>query len=299
MKNNVEKSQKQAPVIGVIWKFVFNALQEHPSIAVPFCISGCVKLFGIVVIFFSIFYPLSIVFNPLIKTVWGEAFLHYPFNFELMPKLFYYVQIAVYIFLEGFLTSMAVWMVFQVDEGKKPNLRKSADKALPKYIAVMALLASIVLIVFLLNYVEMFAIKKFFIKFKFTEFLVKKNLLEFILVCVNFLIVALLKTALAFAIPFMVLENKRYFKAIGASFSLASGNFGSVFILILVPTLFPLLFSLLVAGLPILTNKTFPEITFIVLGGSIIAGFLADCMVTLSLTFLFLLKRDEEARKYA
>ena len=293
------KETKKAPIIGVIWKVVFNALQKHPSIAAPFFISGCIKLFGIAVIFFSIFYPLSIVFGPLIKSLWGEAFLHYPFNFSLMPKLFYYVQIAVYIFLEGFLTSMAVWMVFRVNEGKKPSLRESARKALPKYIAVMALLASIFLIVYLLNYIEMFAIKKFLIKFKFMELLVKKNLLEFILVCVNFFIVALLESVLAFAIPFIVLENKKFFKAIGSSFSMARRNFGSVFILILAPTLFALPFSLLGAGLPILTNKTFPEITFIVLGGSVIIGFLADCMVTLSLTFLFLSKRDEGVEKYA
>ncbi|MBU1912952.1 MAG: hypothetical protein KKB22_05435 [Candidatus Omnitrophica bacterium] len=296
---SVEKSPKKAPVIGVIWKVVFNALQKHPSIAVPFFISGCIKLFGIAVIFFSIFYPLSIVFGPLIKSLYGEAFLHYPFNFSLMPKLFYYVQITVYIFLEGFLTSVAVWMAFRVNEGKKPSLRESAGKALPKYVAVMALLASIFFIVYLLNYAEAFAIKKFLIKFKFMEVLVKKNLLEFILICVNFLIVVLLESALAFAIPFIVLENKKFFKAIGSSFSLARRNFGSVFILILAPTLFVLPFTLLGAGLPILTNKTFPEITFIVLGGSVIVGFLADCMVTLSLTFLFLSKRDEGVEKYA
>jgi len=293
------KETKKAPIIGVIWKVVFSALQKHPAIAIPFCISGCVKLFGIAVIFFSIFYPLSIVFGPLIKSLYGEAFLHYPLNFTLMPKLFYYVQIATYIFLEGFLTSMAVWMVFRVNDGKKPGLRESAGKALPKYIAVMALLASIYIIVFLLNYAEMFAIKRFLIRFKFMEILIKKNLLEFILVCVNFFIVALLETVLAFAIPFIVLENKKFFKAIGSSFSLAARNFGSVFILILAPTLFVLPFTLLGAGLPILTNKTFPEITFIVLGGSVIIGFLADCMVTLSLTFLFLSKRDEGFRKHA
>ena len=299
MKNNAAKSQKKAPVIGVIWKVVFSALQKHPSIAIPFYISGGVKLFGIAVIFFSIFYPLSIVFGPIIKTLYGEAFLHYPFNFVLIPKLFYYVQIATYIFLEGFLTSMAVWMVFRVNEGKKPDLRESAAKALPKYIAVMALLASIFIIVFLLNYAEMFVIKRFLMKFKFMEVLVKQNLLEFILICVNFFIVALLESVLAFAIPFIVLENKKFFKAIGSSFSLAARNFGSVFILILTPTFFVLPLTLLGAGLPILTNNTFPEITFIVLGGSVIVGFLADCMVTLSLTFLFLSKRDEGVEKHA
>ncbi|MBU1933361.1 MAG: hypothetical protein KKC66_05625 [Candidatus Omnitrophica bacterium] len=282
---------KRAPVIGVIWKVTFDSLKKNPVIWIPFCISGILKLFGLAVIFLSIFYPLSIVFAPIIKTLWGEAFLHYPFNFSLMPKLFYYVQIAVYIFLDGLLSGMAVWMVYQANEGKKPTLLDSLKKVLPKYVTLTAFLLTIYLIVYFISYGENLALMKS-IKFKAVAFLMNKGLLQFINVFVNFFIILLIETVAAFVIPFVVLEDKRYFKGLAGSFGLVKRVFFSAFILIAIPTLISLPFSLLKAGFPALINKTLPEITFLVLGLSVVVTIFIDCVVTTSLAFLFLLRKE-------
>ena len=94
----------------------------------------------------------------------------------------------------------------------------------------------------------------------------------------------------SFAMPFAVLEDKRFFKALLGSLSLVKRLFLAVFILIAIPTLVTLPFSLLKTGLPALMDKTLPEITLLVLGLSVIVTVFIDCIVTVSLTLLFLSK---------
>lgn len=285
------KKTKRAPIIGVIWKTVFNAFKKDPVILAPFCISGALKLVGLLIVFLLIFFPLSIVFGPIIKTLWGEQFLHYPFNFLLMPKLFYYVQIGVYVLLDGLLSAMAVWMVAQANDGKRPNLKKALKAVFPKYLALLGFLLSVFLIVRFISYGENFLIWKS-MKFKLTEALLRKGLMDSAKVFLNFFIIVLIETAFAFVIPFLVLEKRGFFKAIGGSFGLARRLFLAAFTLIIVPTFISLPISLLKTGLPILMDKTLPEITFVVLGLGVLVTVAIDSIVTASLAFLFLLKKE-------
>lgn len=285
------KNVKKAPIIGVIWKVAFNAIKGNPVILLPFCISGVLKLIGLLVIFISIFYPLSLVFAPIIKTLWGEAYLHYPFNFNLMPRLFYYVQIGIYILIDGLLSGMAVWMVFRANEGKKPVFSEALKKVFPKYIILAGFLLTIFLIVYSISFGENLAIAKL-LRFKFMVILLKRGLLDFIKVFFNFFVIALVETLFAFVIPFVVLGGRGFFKAIGGSFSLARKLFFTVFILIIIPTTISLPISLLKAGLPALMAKTLPEITFLVLAGGVVLTVFIDTIVTSSLAFLFLLRKD-------
>ena len=281
----------KTPIIGTIWKVAFNTLKNNPVILLVFALSGILKLICLSVIFLSIFYPLSIVFGPIIKTLWGEAFLHYPFNFSLMPKLFYYSQITVYIFIDSLLSGMAIWMVFQANEGKKPKLIDSLKKALSKYVTLAGFLAAIFLIVYLVNYGEKLLIFKS-VKLKFMASMIDSGMLDFALVFLNFFIILFVEMIFAFAMPFAVLEDKRFFKALGGSLILAKKLFLTVFILIAVPTLTLLPFSLLKTGLSALVDKTLPEITLLVLGLSVIVTVFIDSIVTVSLTLLFLLKKE-------
>lgn len=279
------------PLIGTIWKVAFNTLKNNPVILLPFVLSGILKLICLSVILLSIFYPLSIVFAPIIKTLWGEMFLHYPFNFNLMPRLFYYSWIPVYIFIDSLLSGMAIWMVFQANEGKKPKLIESLKKALSKYVTLAGFLMAIFLIVYLVNYGEKLLVFKS-VKLKFMASMINSGMLDFALVFLNFFIILFIELLFAFAMQFAVLEDKGFFKAIWASLTLAKRLFFSVFILIAVPTIVLLPFSLLKTGLSALVDKTLPEITLLVLGLSVIVAVFIDAIVTVSLTLLFLLKKE-------
>lgn len=285
-------THRKVPIVGTIWKAAFSALKNHPVILVPFAISGALKLTCLLVIFLSIFYPLSLVFAPIIKTLWGEVFLHYPFNFSLMPKFFYYVQVSVYIFLDSLLSGIAIWMVFQVNEGKKPRLIEGLKKAVSKYLTLAGLLLAIFLIIAFIYYGERLLIYKILTKLKFVVLLMKSGMLDFITVFVNFFIIVLVEMVFAFSMPFVMLEDKRFFKAISGSLALTKRFFAPIFILITVPMLVSLPFSLLNTGLPALMDKTFPEIMFLVLGLSVIFTIFIDSVVTTSLTLLFLSRNN-------
>lgn len=285
------KNTKKVPIIGVIWKVTFNALRQNPVLFIPFCISGAVKLAGLLFIFLSIFYPLSIIFAPIIKTLWGEMYLHYPFNFNLMPKLFYYGQVLVYVLIDGLLSGIAVWMIFQINEGKKPTFKEGIKKVLPKYLTLAAFLLTIFAIVYAINYGESLLTLRL-LKVKLVAFLVKTRMLYFVRTLFNFFVIVLVETLFAFAIPFAVLENKRFFRAIGGSLSLVKKLFPVTLGLVLIPTLVSLPFSLMKTGLSALMNVTLPEITFVVLGLSVVVAIFIDLVVTASLAFLFLSRKE-------
>jgi len=270
---------------------VFNTIRKHPIVCIPFFISGVLKLIGLAFVFLSIFYPLSIVCAPIIRTLWGEQFLHYPFNFFMMPRLFYYVQIAVYILIDGLLSGAAVWMVFQINEGKRVSFMGSIKKVLPKYLTLAGFLLTIFLIVYGVSYMENLVILKL-LKVKIVAALANRGLLDFIQAFLNFFLIALIEIVFAYVIQFTVLENKRYFRSIAGSFTLMKKFFITTFLLVAVPALLSLPFTLLKTGLRELIDVTVPEITLLVLGISTIIVVLVDCYVTVSLTFLFLSRKD-------
>ncbi|MBU1854027.1 MAG: hypothetical protein KJ957_08315 [Candidatus Omnitrophica bacterium] len=284
------KDTKKVSIIGIIWKKTSDTLKNNPVIFIPFCISGVIKLFGLLTVFLSIFPPLSVVFAPIIKTLWGEAYLHYPFNFTLMPNLFNYVQIAVYIFMDGLLTGIAVWMICQVNEGKRANLLISIKRVVPKYCTLTAFLFTMFLIMRLIFSVENFMILKLLKMGFFVSFL-EKDSLDFIRVYFNFLIVLIIQAGFAFVIPFAILENRNFFKSISESFSLAKRFIRTILILIVLPMSLSLPVSLLETRLPVLMDKTFPEITFLMLAMGVILVVFIDYIVTASLTALFLLRK--------
>jgi len=291
----MEKTKK-VPLVGIIWKGTFSTLKSNPIIFFLFALSGILKLICLLVIFLAIFYPLSIIFAPIIKTLWGEMFLHYPFNFSLMPRLFYYAEITVYIFIDSLLSGMAIWMVFQANEGKKPKLLDTVKKTIPKYVTLAGFLLAIFLIVALVYHGEKIAVSKL-MRLNFAASLVKSGALDFITVFVNFFIIILIEMVFAFAMPFAVLEDKRFFKALFGSLSLLKKLFLTTFILIIVPTLVSLPFLLLKTGLNTLIDKTLPEITLLILGLGIILTVFIDSIVTVSLALLFLLKKDLQIEK--
>jgi hypothetical protein len=213
-----------------------------------------------------------------------------------MPRLFYYAQIALYIFIDGLLTGIAVWMVYEANEGKKPIFSEAIKKVLPRYFTLAAFLFVIFFIVYFLSYGQNILLLKL-LRIRFVTFLAKKGILDFIKVIFNFIVIVLIETGFAFAIPFAVLEGKRFFNAIGGSLSLLKKLFSKAFILIFVPTLLSLPFSLMKIGLPVLMDKTLPEITLLVLGLSVIVVVFIDTIVTTSLVFLFLLRKDLEVAK--
>ena len=68
---------------GAVDTFVTN-----PIIFLPFITIAFVQLMVLEILYFTQQFPLAVFFNPIINTLWGERFTRYPYNFEILPKLF-------------------------------------------------------------------------------------------------------------------------------------------------------------------------------------------------------------------
>ena len=59
----------------------------HPVILFPFVTIAFIQMLILEVLYFAPRFPLSVFFNPIVKTLWGEKFVHYPHNFVVLPSL--------------------------------------------------------------------------------------------------------------------------------------------------------------------------------------------------------------------
>src|SRR3990167_8068562 len=78
----------------------------HPVILIPFLTLAFIQLLILEILFFFPRYPLSVFFNPIVRTLWGEGFVHFPNNYLILPKLFQNAQVFIYIFVSSYLISI-------------------------------------------------------------------------------------------------------------------------------------------------------------------------------------------------
>ena len=126
------KKASEIQVISLIRTSIV-AIFEHPIILYPLCIGVFLQLLALEILYFSPRFPLSTFFGPLIRRVWGEIYLHYPANFMLLPKLFYYAQCFLYLFIGCVLNAMAISMIAAVNSDKKITLKTAAKECFSRY----------------------------------------------------------------------------------------------------------------------------------------------------------------------
>src|SRR3989344_2991392 len=101
---------------------VQTALQ-NPLALGPFITIIFINFFILEILYFSNRFPLSTFFGPIIERRWGELYLHYPLNFVVIPKLFQYFKVPLYILIVNFLIAVAIKIVVEVNSNKKISLK--------------------------------------------------------------------------------------------------------------------------------------------------------------------------------
>jgi len=113
-----------------------DTLFNNPIILFPFLTTGFIQLLILEMLYFSPRFPLAGFFNPIVKTLWGEKFIHYPHNIVILPKLFQYFQVPIYIFISSFLIAAAVMIISDLNNGKKGDFLSACREALKHYIHI-------------------------------------------------------------------------------------------------------------------------------------------------------------------
>lgn len=264
------------------WKETINTFGQNKGMFLPFLIVGLVDVFLLIIIYLAPQPPFSAILGPPIKVFWGERFLHYPLNLFLIPRLFDIAHTISTAIIGVLMTGAAVRMLEEVHSGSKPDFGRGLTKSLRAYLKIF--------VIWLVMFVLVSAIFRLLpLIFRF-----KHGTASNLVLGAGFLISILLQALFIYAIPSVIVEEKKIWQAIKRSVSFCLGNFVPTLILVGLPTLIYIPILILKGKLSLAMSKVFPEAVLIFSGLGIIISIIMDCLITYSTAVLFLNKRKDD-----
>src|SRR3989339_693704 len=224
----------------------WHILCRDPRILLPFL---CIVLFQyatLLTLFFAPRPPFSIVLAPVIRAFWGDQFLHYPYNFLLLPQLYNYAKNIIDITFGVFFIGIAVSMITQSYNNARPEWALGIQKTAKRLIRLILLwLITIAVIVGILKFIHLFS-QSFISSIKVQLFL-------------DFLAGTLVQVVFAFAIPAVIIENRKLLIALKRTTALCKNYPLETLLIVGIPSMLflPLLFIDFVS----LMKRFVPEIT--------------------------------------
>ena len=286
--------KKSNPLLTLLTSSV-EILFTHPIVLYPFIITIFIELLLFEILYFAPRYPLSLFFAPIIRALYGETFLHYPFNLGILPKLFQNFQIYIYLFLSNFLTGMAILIIGEINHDKKITFFQALKQIRSQYVHIVV--ATFVVYLFLQGF---FFLDGLLIKRalsihsqKGLYFIIKKVVIESS-PYVQLFCEILVTTIFAFVYPIIVLEKRKFFSAILLNFNLVRKSFFFIFTIVLLPTLLYLPVLLLRNNISSVSYTNAPELSLILIILSILIIVLIDAVIYTAITTFYLLKQENK-----
>ena len=274
------------------WSETFGVMAKNPIILMPFVFIAFLEFLALEFLYFSARAPLSYIANPIIRKFFGETFIHYPGNLVVLPRLFYYKQMAIYVLVGAFLTAVAVNIFKNIKGGLPVRTKAMVRNTLKSYTSLLIYAILLSILVFVVQRADIFIFSKAMrllarllpismapvFSIGFTLFLFLSNLV--------------MQMFLIATIPIIVIERVSLLKALARSIMLGLRNFLTIFTLIFLPFFIYLPIILLKSFSTQIMDKTFPEISiYITVVGIVITIFL-DSFAIMSVS-QFLLDRKK------
>ncbi len=259
-----------------IWGDFFYILRRHPIIIFPFVLISLCNALALYLVYLAPQRPVSLVLAPPIKVFFGERFLHYPLNLVLLPKLFYYAQIAVSILLGIVLSAFAVRLVARGYKDIKGSLLLDLISVCRRYFAVL----TVWLVPFILGAA---AVKLL------SRFAPSSGIIQILFAMAVFIFTMFFQLAVIYMVPALVAGQKNLFAAWQINVRMLKNNFVATLFLVMVPVLFYLPVLWLKVKAVYMMSRFFPEIVLLILVVSIAVMFVIDLMIV-GATSLFYLK---------
>lgn len=255
-----------------------SSLRDKPLIFLPFLIYAFLELIGLLMIYSIPRYPLIVIFGPLIRTLWGEAFLHYPSNFLLLPKLASLSRMLISVVFGSLLTAVAISMLY----------KKSPKDAVKKYVSLFLITFIMTALFYAAVKIITIALIKYFMAGHSSMLFIKANMwLGPFLVVINMLMALFIQSAFIYTIPTLMLKESKFTSAIFESFTFFKKHFVLTIILVGLPMLIYLPITILNHNTGFLIRKLFPEfILWTAFLNLILNSLIIDPLITIS-TALF------------
>lgn len=290
--------EKKNPSLGKVYNNTASAIKNKPILLVPFIIFAAVEALSLILVFLSPREPFVALFGPPIKTFWGEAYLHYPNNFFLLPKLAYLCKISLYLIFGPLVSGMCVAMIVNIRGNKRVKLNVALLSALKKYIPIFTVILLVTFLYFIFDKLSTGVLGRGLLNFiKAHQRLVAMKLGYFVapaMVALNLVISLFIQAFFIYVIPSLIADEEKLLKAIGKSMKLFKKAFGKTLIIVGLPMLFLIPVIILNFNISFLVNNIFPESVLIFSFLSlIITSLIVEPLVSISSAFFYLESKGE------
>jgi hypothetical protein len=277
----------------ILLRITVENICQNPIILYPTFILGLIQLLILEILYFAPRHPLANFFGPLISRIWSEDFLHYPMDLVLLPKLFYYAQIFVYLFFGGFLLAITANIVATINRNHRPHLKQAFRTSSHYYVHIFCS-SLISLILFQLFSTSYTAVVNAILRIKSPNLVVIKFQKIFLLATpyIQFLIGILITTLLVYVIPIIIIEKKRIVEALVLNLNILFKSFGTSFLVVFIPTIFYLPILVARNNIESIINWTLPEVQIFIIMFGVLVTMLIDLVILTTITthYLFLKK---------
>jgi len=254
-----------------IFRQTRKTLKENPIIWVLFFFVALCDLIALLILYTAPFGPHAILFAPIIRALWSDAYLHYPENFILLPKLMQHAHVVILLTVGIIITGIVIKKVEAFRKGEKLHSVQALKLVLPKYLPMAVC---------------------WWVSFYVFNFLVKKGLpllpANFWVHLAGALIFAILSQALlAYLLPAILLSKTGTLQGIKDAFVVGVKYMKQTMTLIGLPVLVLVGLAYAKTLAPYLA-KSDPERVLWLLVLAIPITMLADLWITVSTTLLYL-----------
>ena len=260
------------PKIVDIYRQVFSLLKKDPTLSILFIVAALLDLSALIFLFLAPFAPVSYILAPIIRTFWSDAYLHYPQNFVLLPKLYNHAHMLVVTTFGIFISGLVIKKVESpLRGGKCVSLVAAGRVVFRRYFSLLL--------------TWLFSYGFFTMGIKTLLPMIPKNVGWQI--GGTFLWGLICQSLTAFFMPALLILNKGFFKKVWEGLRCGVTNILATGVLIAVPMALAMVLSFF-RWLTPLYIRFCPELVLwvLALGCGLMA--LVDMWVTLSTTVLFL-----------
>ena len=269
------------------------SLKGYPEIWLPYILLIFIQLFTLEVFYFAPRHPLVVFFGPIIKTFWGEQYLHYPYNLIKLPEQFQLIQLVIYIFVASYLIAVAIAVITDINGGQKVILRDKFLETLRMYVHIFLAACLIALsYIGLMKLYGLIAQEVYLNASKKWILFVSKKIIIDGAPYFSLLIGVFVTTLFAFVLPIIVIEKQKFFKALALNLKIVIRSFWLVLATVFLAHL-PLGGILLLRStLANFSDTVFPELRVLILIASLVIVVVIDAIIYTAITTYYLLKKE-------
>jgi hypothetical protein len=253
------------------WKQTLHSWRK-PITFVPLGLYATLQILLLIGLVFYMYPPFSFVFLPLHRLLFGEAALHYPNNFIVLPNLFEILNIILGGIMGIIVIAYSTLLFFA--EGDRQAARKTGGSISKRYVHLFAAwtveTGLILFVVFAMVRLSLLfpSWKSYIVGFR-----------VFVVLCVS--------AAFAFTTALILIEKKPFWKALPQSAKMF-GSYAILLVLLVgIPTLIHLPLQFVLSNTAVVVRKLNPEVIAILIGAGVVASMFSNYLTIGTVTHLY------------